>query len=468
MIRIAGPALILALLLAPGATAQMQLTGQLSASQLDADGPAVTTATLRALFQTDVPGAAGPSGSSFILQAGRVRVETEEADPVLTDPTGTAAGAPIPAQEVHEYSDAKLTGLPPRPGYQLELLPLQGHDLPRMRSVGCTSIQPTDRGQAVHEPLVNAQRQFGVDVSRALLWRSSCDNQIRVEGAFVLTLWEWDGTLESDGRSLELESGHDRSDQAAALYPTVAKTRQQYLFVEDGHLELVPVPQRSTAFLESAVMSAPGEVRFNEVQGQLVHGQANHEIASSRLVLDGDLSLDLPTQADDTAIRLGVRGTVVSGHSDGQVLSFAAAQAPEAPRWLWAAALVAALALAIGVPFGLLRSRNAYARLEAVAQLPPTHAAQAEQVCTDLIKRMPRLSRAYYFRGRARAHLGDLEGARADLDEALARLPNSDRFYHLATWQADIVAQALKTAPARPSRPAASPHARATFHAWVG
>lgn len=424
--------LVAAVVLLPLAAAHAG--AEMSSSQVAAQGDVSLDSRLVALARFDLapPDFVGEAqmasvDPAFALDAVQVRVVSHEANVTANEARGRLA--PLPYHHEATYVDVQLSGVQTRGGYRTEVFPsASGAHL--SASLDCLSGKTSGANTFESARKVDSQAPtFPTDVSGSTQLSVCGTGTLTITGSFVLTLWQWDATLTTQGMTTRLPSGIDETDAlpapvAALGYPMVAKARQQYLYVDNGTLTLPMDASSHLLYVDDASMDVDGKVSLDNATGQLAEGSGIADVQGRRVDLDGHVGLAaLHSQGQGRMLQAAVTGDY-SGQVDGQPLAFTAAPVHTVlPPWTLAAA-GAVLATPLLVPVRRFRRRRqsrGVAR-QCKALTDSTRFAEAIPLAERALDLDPRNGMAHFELARALEQVGQGEraaGHRAIADEIL-------------------------------------------------
>lgn len=325
--------------LAFSAAAQTQpALGNLRAAEAEISGPMTFVGSLISLQRFDPASddAITPE-SDFLLTAPRLRIETHNSNPHATGAVELVLDEKTSNQT---YADAVVEGTQFHPGYIFHVIAIQSA-LPLITvATNCSAFIPSQHdiieNEKILQPSAEASSAHPLtqDVSNTVQWTECGQGLVRIEGSFVLALWQVQAELEANGERRDLPSGYAPTEGAPALYPTVSHARQQFLFAEDAVLTIPAMDASShLAFVQDAALDVDGEITFREATGTLGRGGAEQSVQAHFLTVDGQIRFAASFQSKQYL------HNVLSGHldeavADGQPLSFTATPSPGGlSRW---------------------------------------------------------------------------------------------------------------------------------------
>ena len=302
--------------------------GNLVAAEAHLSGLTVFDGRFIFLQRTDSLNADGVEpASDFHLTAANLRVETHESNPHMSSAIELVVQNETNNQT---YANALVNGLQFNPGYKFHVL-ATGPALPIITiETDCLSVAPSQQEFAEVQPKLQASagaspaKPLSQDTSSALQWTECSQGLVRIEGSFVLALWQVQAEIEANGERRELPSKYAPSENAPALYPMVSHARQQFLFAEDAVLT-IPAMDRSLhlAFVQEATAHVDGQVTFLDASGTLGAGDAAQSVQARTLAVEGQLELATSFQSRQH-LHTELGGRIDEAQADGQVLSFTA------------------------------------------------------------------------------------------------------------------------------------------------
>jgi hypothetical protein len=334
-------------LLAIAAAVPADATPGLVASSLYGTGTVTTNGTLGALafYDTTQRTAASPfplPSSDFTLTAARVEARTYSQDYVHSIGTG---GVPLkpqsgPQVQWQNFTQATLHGTAVREGYWVYVLPLTGHPAPEWAETsGCAQGRLTSSPSLVVDFNVGAP-STQANVGGSLTWAVPCPSPpVRhVRGSFLVSLWQWDASVESVSRNGNLQSGKEpMASGPKDLDLSVSHDRQVLLEVLEGDFRLPTFfADWSQTYLFAPRIHTVGDVVLQNPEGFLAAQQK--KVHESTLFLTGDFVLTT-ARSFTTGIPMTVEGVVASSPTAIGVphINFLA--------WLWLLSLPALAAV---------------------------------------------------------------------------------------------------------------------------
>ena len=300
---------------------------------------------------------AAPGEPAFYLVANSIDLEVDH-----EDGQSVAFGSPAPRfwKEQAHWDAVSLETLNVNASYQLHLFPLPGFPAPRITTDGASLVRAQASGMVSSTAYVNPEWRNppGTSIKDALAWTPASTTNLRIDGDFLLTLWDWDAmVIHVNGTSI-LETGFETypQDSNVPIPPAVLGTyhsRQAYLRVTGGILELAGAhPADMRLFLGESVFSAEGSTRLTNASGWFSDGPGTREIQAGNLDLRGNLRIDAAMPVEGR-IPVTLHGNLEQALLGAESLLWVAPYDPQSIRldvvyWIGGTLAVAAIATWLG------------------------------------------------------------------------------------------------------------------------
>ncbi|MGB0652423.1 MAG: hypothetical protein ACPGQL_04410 [Thermoplasmatota archaeon] len=291
---------------------------------------------------------AGAEASQLFVSARQVDVKVDEAQ------DGPAAGGVgvggQPASRQYRLHNATGAALPVQASNDLAILRLPGQEAPTITWTSEGGSAEASEGTYRMEDRIGTGRSTMASLDGALTWGEQAVMPVlRIEGDFLVGLWEWDLRLDGEEGTRTETTGRD-SDAPQAL-PVLVQSEssrsQAYLSVRDGVLELTGMPMRLLELHVEDAEASTSAASFHDVTGRLPGGEA---VEATRLSLEGALDIRLTTATANGLLSAAVGGAIDEAAADGVPLSVVVGDPGGWSRyWPWLLVLGAAVATPAGV-----------------------------------------------------------------------------------------------------------------------
>jgi hypothetical protein len=346
------------------------LAGVLIDGQLTLAGPLAALASTGHVDPSQFPSITPPPNdlrlapTSLRLAAHRLHAETD----LQRQLASPAVGLPQPEREFADFADAVAHTTAAREKFQFYLAPLPGHDPPTARLDAVQArLQPTAAAAVEPERKVSSGRALLAPAPGPAAVVSGGLRTLHVEGDFVLTLWEWDLAVSSEG--VLLRSGYSYTPLAPSVNGVDtagnSEERQVFLTAEGAALDItLPYDAAITVALQPTLGAFDGRFVLERPSGHLVTLAGDQPLHDGDWV-DGAFHATFSNLAPGS-FRATLDGTGRQAHLAGLTTAIAA------PLPSVTGALVATLA-ASGI--AILGSWRLWGRRSAALPVRPTPAA---------------------------------------------------------------------------------------------
>lgn len=332
-------ALAIVLLAAHPASARVEASGTLQVSGLHAED-ARLAGPLVAFLQE------GGGAGEFTLHARELRVETDQAEPVLH----LARVQDVRANEstrTQTFLDATVQGVRFLPQYRWDVFSTDpAHPARVQAEAECAqAVRAPERIERVPRVAAFGRPATVREAAGNLSWRCLAGGSLTVTGDFVLSLWSTDALLTAGDESRELRSGPQEMRPAPVAFAGYAsRDVELYLFAADATLVVPALRDDETTLYTGAAQVAAGRMQLQGARGALALDGEPQAIAPSTVLLD-DARAGLARP--DAGSMLAVIDGPVSGLSIDGVAVSATGPPPRSDLWWLAAATAGLAALAL-------------------------------------------------------------------------------------------------------------------------
>lgn len=366
----------------------------------------------------------------FGIEAQELVVVSHWEDVVQVGPAGSQPlSEPKSTRTV--LTDASVMGDEPRREYRLAVLP--GEDTEVSVVSHCLDLLPSPVPERTVQPRV-AGAPFTFALGDAMQVEPCFQATLAVEGAFTLSLWQWNATVRSDDGGLQIVTGSQWGTPRGPDVPLVREDTyvgndtEAFLHVRDGLLTLPLVAGEGALeiYMDEVQPSlVVGTLGANVERGEMGAVAGGRSLDGQAVTLQGEFALSSTNEED--LLRVDVNGAAGAAWADGSEIPLEtgathAAVPPSADtRFVWG--VVAGVM--VGGGGGVLlhrrtcrnerrgeRARKCFARAQDLES--QGNAAAAMRWCQKAIRYDPRNVDPYALRARCHFLMGDLDAALRD------------------------------------------------------
>lgn len=371
------------------------------------DGPLASFHSTADEIEANAPiGQTSPSGSAPVasriapahlgLSARLLHVETD------VERYDVTTYATIPTQDVerHTYASVQGSSQPARKGFSFFLAPQPGHAPPTVHAEGIAATLSVDAdGLVEHQPrwVPTARPTITSPDGPILAVGNDGLRSLRIEGDFVLMLWEWDLMLNSPSGSALVTSGFTGQSYLPALPEPIGdnavgrdfEERQVFLYAQDAVLDVtLPVGAAAAITMVDAQGSLAGRVRLAGPDGVAATDSGSVALQDGDW-LDGDLHVQA-SELSESDFRFAIGGEPEDARIGGRAATLGSIHGVASSSMWWVAGLAAVGLVAIAAAF-VVRHRADRAHVAAVKTL--MDAADYKGVVDRTTPRLLRLRR---------------------------------------------------------------------------
>lgn len=376
---------------------------------------------LVAFFQEHTDSETGGASPDFTLQAARLRIETDTADPAVNGividakPQQTTTQKSYDAAVVHGRSNGAL--------YRWNAFSSDQADPAQVTvSTRCADARPADVGTIRRAPWAGYDTRPTTtrDASRALLWNCLEGASVQVKGDFWISLWVWDANLTAGGSTQELRSGRHETGifagppQAAAV---VGRDTEVYLYATNATLTVPALTGKGYTLLTGVdTQVSASRLELQEATGHVSAAGQTQSLQGNAVTISGQSTAVLTATGVGQPFNVQLVGDAQGLVVDGRTVTVPM-PANRGP-WPWLAGAVGLVAIpALAAPVLWRRAKAARKhRLDAlVAQCQDlTNRAcfdEARALAAKALSLQPNHARGHFLMARSLGGLLDIAGA---------------------------------------------------------